>query len=92
MRLCYYGRFLAGAFGRENCWVSSMTDRCASALTPLPLSPRVGIDDDDEDVEEAPSSLVRKVLFISVGSDVSTFRAAKGLDPSMEDRRPPAAL
>jgi hypothetical protein len=52
----------------------------------------VGIDDEDEDVEEEASSLVRKVLFISLGSDVSTLRVAKGLAPSMEDRRPPAAL
>lgn len=95
--LCYYGRFRAGALGRENCWVSSLTDRCASALTPFP-SPapprpaRVGIDDEDEDVEEEPSSLVRKVLFISWGSDVSTLRVAKGLAPSTEDRRPPAVL
>ena len=52
----------------------------------------MGIEDEDEEVEEEASSLVRKVLFISLGSDVSTFRAAKGLAPSMEDRKSPAAL
>jgi hypothetical protein len=52
----------------------------------------VGIDDEDEDVEEEPSSFVRKVLLISLGSDVSILRAAMGLAPSTEDRRPPAAL
>lgn len=93
----HYGRFRAGALGRENCWVSSLTDRCASAFTPLPspVTPRVarvGIDDEDEDVEEEPSSLVRNALFTSVGSDVSTFRVAKGLAPSMEDRMSPADL
>lgn len=51
----------------------------------------MGIDNDDEDFEEL-SSLVRKVLFISLGSDVSTFRVAKGLGLSMEDRSPPAVL
>ena len=52
----------------------------------------MGVDDEGEDVEEEPSSLVRKALFISLGSDVSTFRVAKGLAPSTEDRRVPAAL
>ena len=52
----------------------------------------MGIDDEDVDVEEEPSSLVRKVLVISLGSDVSTLRVAKGLAPSIEDSRPPAAL
>jgi len=66
-------------------------------LKPLPLSillglARAGIDDDDEDFEEELSSLVRKDLFISLGSDVSTFRVAKGLGLSMEDRNPPAVL
>lgn len=66
MFLYYCGLFRAGALGLENCWVNSLTDRCASALTPpsVPLRlARVGIDEDD-DVEEA-SSLVRNVLFIS---------------------------
>ena len=93
---CLYCRFRAGALGRENCWVNSWTDSCASALTPplsAPLSPaRVGIDDEDEDVEEEPSLSVRKVSFISRGSEVSTLRVAKGLAPSMEDRRTLAAL
>ena len=85
----YCGRFRAGALGRENCSLSSLTDSCVSALTPLPLSvplgpARVGIDDEDEDVEEEASSFVRKVLFISFGSDVSTLRVAKGLAPSTE--------
>ena len=52
----------------------------------------MGIDEEDEDVEEEPSSLVRKDLFISLGSDVSTLRVAKGLAPSMEVRRLPADL
>jgi len=52
----------------------------------------VGIEEEEEDVEEEASSLVRKVLFISLGSDVSTFRLAKGLAPSIEDRRSPAVL
>ena len=52
----------------------------------------MGIEEEDEDAEEEASSLVRKVLFISLGSDVSTFRVAIGLAPSMEDRRFPAVL
>lgn len=56
------------------------------------MAGRVGIEDEDEGVEEEASSSVRKVLFISFGSDVSTLREAKGLAPSIEDRRPPAAL
>jgi hypothetical protein len=87
----------AGGFGRENCWANSLTDRCASALTTLPLSVplkpvRVGIDDEDEDVEEEASSSVRNFAFISLGSEVSTLRVAKGLAPSIEERRPLAVL
>lgn len=52
----------------------------------------MGIEDEDEDADEEASSLARNVLFISLGSDVSTFRVAKGLAPSMEDRRFPAVL
>lgn len=52
----------------------------------------MGIDAEDEGVEEESSSPVRKVLFISLGSDVSTFRVAKGLAPSMVDRRLLAVL
>ena len=52
----------------------------------------MGIDDEDVDVEEEASSLVRNVLFISLGSDVSTLRVAKGLAPSMEDKRLLAVL
>ena len=93
----YSGRFRAGGLGRENCWVNSLTDNCVSALTPPPLlvpprPARVGIEDKDEDTEEEASSLARKVLFISLGSDVSTFRVANGLAPSMEVRMLPAAL
>ena len=80
-----------------SCCAGSLTNRCASALTPLP-SPvpprvaRVGIDDEDEDVEDEPSSSVSNTLLTSVGSDVSTFRVAKGLALSMEDRMSPADL
>lgn len=83
LSICYYDRFRAGALGRENCSVKSLTDRWVSPLTPLPLSvpARVGAG-----VEDGDSSSVRKVEFISLGSDVSTLRVAKGLAPSIEDR------